>query len=492
MCSALLQRVYMTKVILFVVIFSILAISFTCTMIQINNKSQSANEVSNNKEELSENEESTFKEQNIENITTINKYPGIIIGETKCYENPIDYNMVEIKGKEVEKMNYILDEITGNYSTSVKKVNLENGYYQISGLKNKNVEEKINSSIKQNAERVIEENNKDDIEYKMGKHDIQFNYSNVISIRIGNNYYNYNLIDGEEVKLNDYMNNKGDIKNVLSRRLKNKLLELTGLSNSLDEKGNLLPFIYDYESMDDVKIPEQGIEQINYFIEKSVTRFMSLFEKDEFSIYFDIDNIYLLFNDNNYNEKNSKLFVDDKHYIDIPKSFNVRIPISEIYKDVCIFDRFSNDKDIFEKEISIEKYVGIKDFEKINEDFWWYNSESKDDYLIYVDEDVKNEVEKKRNDVLKGLSKENDKKIVSIFRYGYSQFQGYFYIDYVMKFNKNASLKEMEDIYYLMMNYDDVIWDTQIIGKLENLSDNLKNKYDDIEYTSEQIYFASF
>ncbi len=455
----------MKKAILIIVIFSLLAISLTYTLIKTEQNKKEEYVVP--KEIVKNDINLTIEDETKKEILEDDDYKSIIIGESKYFENPI----------EIIKYNTInLSEESGTFKR-------DHNFIQISGLKNKNIEQKINNKITNSAVKIIKEHEQKSPYYKMDAY-VEGNFSNVISIRLDyeNNFLNLNMVDGEELTIDDYLKGKDEIKDVLTNYLTKCLMTETGLNASIESKtGSFVGYYGD--DLTYIKYTDDDLIQINSFLEKTKMRLMNMYEHNKFDFGFSDSSLYLVFDLSKIRE-NEK---ENEIGIVIPEKITCRIPIYEIIDSIRIYDSYSENWDIYEDEISKEQYVGIKDFQKINDNFWCYNQIADEQELSYFDEDVDiyNEIQEKAQNQIDELKKETNKNIVVINRICYSQFSGYYYTCYTLKYDKHASSEQIDDVHKLMMSYDDVNFESFIDGSLSDLSEKLKEKYKDLEYTLE-------
>lgn len=251
----------------------------------------------------------TNKNTNIQNdikAEEVSKYKTIDVNGI-YYSNPIDVQEIQFEDDRVN---------TGKVKS-----------YEIDGLKDKTVEEKINNKIKEEQRKLIAEA----IEELKIKNPtllntyvfLQGNFANLISIEImadvsvdggfdGKSHFakwlNYNLIDGEELKITDVFKSKKSATQFMLKTLYNKMAEDYV---TYDEKRNDL--IQDKNSK---------------YIEEDMYALISKMQRDEY-----ID----------FGISPSKIYIrDEVNY------YYLEIPFQDYADIIIIYDRFSTNKDLYD------------------------------------------------------------------------------------------------------------------------------------------------
>ena len=261
----------MKKILLFIVIFAILAVGCTSILIKVKNEDRNLKDVykdgvENLKEELLEE-----KSEDTLNLKGTYKQNDLIIVEK------------ELSIEECE--------------TTVK-------IPQINGLKNKEVEEKINENIqKQFNEKLGKIVLENEIIELICDYDISANFSNVLSIRVYVSdyniemykefYLNYNLIDGDELKFGDMFKKGEDLKSIIRVALyRGLVLSQSGESfynndcepyyDNTDGIWYVKKEVVDDEGIVHDKIEEYVLPMSEYEIEKNAEKFLNNAEKNFF------------------------------------------------------------------------------------------------------------------------------------------------------------------------------------------------------------------
>jgi len=225
---------------------------------------------------------------------------------------------------------------------------LEIRYIKIKGLKDKEIENKINEEIKAKSFELLEENKKylDDPKVKSINVNAytSANFSNVLSIEVycyitckeyedEKNYprksvgLNYNLSTGEKIEFKDLFTNTVSIKNILSQSAYSS-------------------FAWDYDSvLNDEHEPD--LSKVDYSeIEDRILRVMQYYNSGK-SIEFNFGNSYI------------SVYINDEH---------IYIEMDGFYKDIAIFNRFLDTENLYDgtykgrKNLFVLKGWGIDDY----------------------------------------------------------------------------------------------------------------------------------
>lgn len=220
----------------------------------------------------------------------------------------------------------------------------------ISGLKNKDIETKINNDMR---ERIINKFNENINKYTQVGHidsyvNVFANFANVISIEVSlryqengkykseNIFLNYELVNGEKLKFEDLFVKDADLNSIVRKVLYRALCQQQAWNfeyydiefDKEKEEWTALTWKYDEETggneYRDIYIPEIN----EYEIYKAMNKFM---KSDEKQFSFDPTRLYLEIKDTTY---------DYGYYIDF----------IDIAKDVVIYDKYLTDESIFENE----------------------------------------------------------------------------------------------------------------------------------------------
>lgn len=278
---------------IFVMIYILLAMLVTISSIIFHNKTgmsiiayftktQQVNESESiqMKNQISDSNIEKNEEYSVENSKLTDKY----------FLNNIE--LEEVK-KEI-RQNYVYErEEDRGYVNTIT-------YYQISGLKDKTVEEKINKDIQQKvgALLTLEEVENEQIENITINSYVWSNFANVLSIDVyktidykneeysySSIYLNYRLDTAEELEFKDLFTSNASIKNILSRTLYNDLAFQYGLEYMWSDENNA----FDDPDMDNVDYSK---------IENEVFRFIDNYNKEkEITFYFTPTDICIIIGD---------------------------------------------------------------------------------------------------------------------------------------------------------------------------------------------------
>lgn len=269
------------------------------------------------------------------------------------YKNEIEYignNSNSNKNAEIVKENYGLaslketydvndikySNITQQYGEYIDEYN-ENKititYAQISGLKDLNIQTKINQKIKREAETLYEYSflNDENIERVMIQCHVMANFSNVISVHVsrgisytnGQDYnyvdkgLNYNLATGEEISFEKLFTSDANIKAILSQAAYEAV--------SYEYMTNYEEFYVDLDTVDYSNIEDKVFKILSSYNNSGVQEF-----------YFDINNIYI---------------VDENIYPFLT------IDMKDFYNQIAIYNRYKSYSDLYSGEISNLKNV---------------------------------------------------------------------------------------------------------------------------------------
>ena len=303
------------KVIAFMIIFTIICADVTYLTVQyVNNKK----EIYDNNQEQSNKEDENRNEIPLpigkqESSLPDNSYLGIVLGE-RYFENNIQINKVK-----------------------AKEENLDYEYYEIAGLKDRVIQEKINKEIKdiamQEVERVLKTNDKRYYFYT----NINANFNNVLSLTIDEQDLNYDLSTGEKIKFTDLFtnNSEGIVWNFMKNTLKDTWLEMQYYqTGEYDEENNKI--VFDQSGMD-----EYLLKMYNYYM------------ANKENLEFRVGTAYIVVN-----------IDEDVAYISM----------QNMYKNIAVYKKYLTEESIFEKgNLPKEKFCMIS-----------YVGE--DEELFYLDE----------------------------------------------------------------------------------------------------------
>lgn len=338
------------KVIIFLFIFLIVAISLTAGAIYYTNKNQDKNIIG-------------------EIINKIEKAQDNVIGIQALTEK-YNQNDLKIVDKEFKEGEFIQE----NQWYSYYKVEIY--YDQIEGLKDKTIEEQINKEIKDKVLSMYtnEELNDNNIKKIHISANCTANYANVLSISIykstdlnskdinypyGYKYessgLNYDLKTGKQIEFKDLFTANTGIKNIITEAAYENLA-------------------FQYSSSQESYEP--NMEKIDY----------SEIEND----------IFLMLNE--YNSGNFTFsFTENYIFLEIGEK-SISIEMSVYYQNIAIYNRYKDNNDIYDGTYTGGKDLFVFMYSDSSEEFYYKVFEEVTDNLfvdatIYVDEtDLKNSV----------------------------------------------------------------------------------------------------
>lgn len=365
-------------------------------------------------------------------------------------------------GSNKDNLKYIVDVTTSYLKNGLNYKVEKNGnkyYVLITGLKDKSLENKINTEIK----KKVDENSKDSktlvYNYTMAS------FSNVLSITINKqpyerdyndediidnmiygsviDSYNVSLTTGEELKIDDLIYNTNDIKEYLTKKAYDLAIRDASFFCDGGPCENPYP---DYSNVEDFSF-----------------KVLSKFKKSDYKFYFDTRYIYLIFDDldskapisidtDDINKDNCSLFTKDskngcvyieecyddidnkktcnKIYIDLDNKRDKAtfiIDMVDLASNIIIYDKFISDDNIYvnERKQVDRKFIN----ENMNNNFLREDNKTLIDYDIDIYEEKVEPVV--RNLVLEEMRElqTNDYNIYNITG-GYDNINKYTYVYY--------------------------------------------------------------
>lgn len=424
----------MKKAVITIIIFSILAISLTFILIDVKkSKIRTDHSYSEYNIEKGNNE-------NTNNNISENEESQIVFGESTYFENPI-------------KIEYIKD----NVSYDEYQYNLD--YIEISGLKDKTLQNKINEILMQNSNL-----------------EVQGNFSNVLSISdfLGKEIHNLSIATGEELKPKDYFSDLTLAQNYVKPYITKSIYNTFGYGRMSDRLGNA-DAVNLYENSFNSQIENWEIEIINKL------------KREDFNFYFTEDKIFLIFSNINFAISNSLIGVKSNI-----NDLVVDIPIYALYPCVDIYNKFAdaNLNDIYENSTVKTFLIGMKDFEK-NENVLYFNAgnienlNSFNSFLIDFDELEK--ANEKWNTKFDSIKQLNDKKAICFNKQCAGSMGSVFWLQYYMIYDKNMLPEIEQEILAKIAKAYDVLYDSLLYDSLLDISNKIKTNYKNIEYELELI-----
>ena len=390
----------------------------------------------------------------------------VIGGEVYLFVKPRKNNLDNIKvgdtASKQDNLKYIVDVTTSYLKNGLNYKVEKNGtryYVLITGLKDKSLENKINTEIK----KKVDENSKDS--KTLVYNHVMASFSNVLSITINKqpyekdyndediindkiygsviDSYNVSLTTGEELRIDDLIYNTNDIKEYLMKKAYDLAIRDAGFFCDGGVCENPYP---DYSDVEDFTF-----------------KVVSKFKKGEYKFYFDTRYIYLIIDDLKskapvsidegiIDKDNCSLFTKDskkgcvyieecydnidnkktcnKIYIDLD---NIRdratfmIDMVDVASNIIIYDKFISDDNIYvnERKQIDRKFIN----ENMNNNFLREDNKTLIDYDIDIYEEKVETVV--RNLVLEEMLElqTNDYNIYNVTG-GYDNINKYTYVYY--------------------------------------------------------------
>lgn len=393
-----------------VIIYIILSIIFTTGSIIFHNKTGMSII-----DYLFKKQNNVMPENNVEDNTVTQ---NIIDNEIEISELTDKYSINNIELQEIEKeikKDFVYqDEFDREYKNKLT-------YYQISGLKNKTIQDNINKDIKQKIEELIipEEIENDEVDYINISTNVSANFSNLLSISIYKIVYykefskeissstflslNYRLDNGENLKFEDLFSKTASIKNILSQSLYKDIAFTYGIEYMNNSEDYMDP---DMDNVDYSKV------------EMEVFRLIDSYNKGkDFDFYFTPRNIYIVIGERTVN-------IDCSEYYKSIQFYNLVKPKTSLYENgdlkklnYVFGEPFISNCIVFQK-ITDDIFLSI--FSYYNEDI---NDESYIEFKNLVDENLNYIVALiKQNE--KRLENQNGKGKVYNFYYLYNSDEG--------------------------------------------------------------------
>lgn len=400
-----MKKLVLTRL-LFIIIFSVLVVGITFYLADQNtSNSETMKEISNVSNNTVINQEDDTKETNTEKTVDLNG----------TYDkNPIriNYHTMDISGNEIE-------------------------YIQIDGLKDDNIEIDINYNIKKSIEEVAKElyAENPNVTFDSGNY-VHANFANILSINsyvytynddysnYEELYFNYNLIDGTELTIDDVFTSDLNISNILIDELyETAVVEFTEfddhtgdlyvLNNTEDVEEIVYSIVSDYQrgkKMDFYITPQMisvrgGEYSFANILFKDYAEYVTIYDK-----YLTSESIY----DGQYSAMKDLMNLSNLEMWE-PLEYYIEEDGKDYYINVALYSsNYCNipDKVIETMKTYIDDYVSEKKSEeKDNGVFRLYNarfdiSEYEDKYYVYVEESMYDTTKSKYNKSLKNEIKE--------------------------------------------------------------------------------------
>lgn len=400
------------KLLLFIIIFFIIAVISTGILIYFNLSNKDGNKVEIN--------------NNIK-ISASEKALAVKALDEMYYPNSI--KVKEEKYTEGSKV-----KVSDWYTTDKLTVS----YLSISGLKDKKVEEKINKLIKDTVLEFYtkEELNQKDVQYISIQAYVSGNFSDVLSISIDKYIYRY------DDKLNSNSSKGLNIRLDTGESIKFEDLFLRG-TNIKSIIANAVYHKYAYENFINLEDDEEYNPVIDY-------------SKVDFSTY--DDEVSNIINRYEYNGISTFSFTPKDVYLCIAgkEPYCVTIDIEAIYDKVAIYKRFKKDN-LYEKNTTKKQFV----FTDIYQDYLYEYGPLDDNLFVDVrffpdiDGESRENVKTVGNKLIKDIKESLDKDINDFKKTakedkknGYVYYVDYYFVSYSNRF----SLTKYFDYYKININ----------------------------------------
>lgn len=292
------------------------AITYACIYMTLENRRNSK-------------ENSVFIPQTINNITNkkINR------NSVKLTDKAMINGITELTEEE-----HYGEQVDYNEYSNESVMKLEISYVQINGLKNQEIQEKINSTIKNKVndlkeKRLSDINNKNINRMEISTY-VYGNFSDILSISVndnvrydyGNDNYeyensnyglNFSLSTGDEIKFKDMFWEDSSVKNILSQSIYKGLAWEFAFQNEFDD--------WDW-----------NMDSINYSeIESKLYNFMYKYNKNpDINFYFDTSTIFIPYG----------------------KDYMYSITMEDFYEDIAIYTKYKSKQNLYEGDPQLEEF----------------------------------------------------------------------------------------------------------------------------------------
>ena len=248
--------------------------------------------------------------------------------------------------------NQVVDIYTGYKENGLEIVKKEKGnitYYLIDGLKNKELENKINSKIEEHA-------NKCSSTYNVNSNEITANFENILSIYFNDcgdkkDPININLIDGKDLTLMDIVNDKEKLKLALSKSAEEYILRF----NNIEELASRITISEEVLKKYDKSKNAESVKNI----EKE-------FDNGNYTFYF-YDG-YMVFNFTNVEYYSQELVYqneNDSKSFDIKieknnKDIELNVKFTNLVDNLIIYDKYKTTDSLYESAMKEVNYKFTK------------------------------------------------------------------------------------------------------------------------------------
>lgn len=342
----------MKKIIIVTIIIISLIIGTTAVLIKIKNDKLSTTNINNNYPE------EIVKEKTLDLYGTFNQNDILIMDKT------INHDMLE-------------------EGVTIK---------QISGLKNKEVENKINKDIEEKTLKSINEFFIDDnTSYRSAYMQESANFSNVISFSLHLSYsksnveyinnrigFNYNLIDGEEIKFKDLFTKNADIQTIIRDSLYKRMAKSDAYWDDEKQKWMVNEWRYD-ESTGDCF--EETVEYVPALTDNDINKIINLFTSGtEVEFYFTPTLVHIT--------KPEECIAKFEDFADM----------------VVIYDKYLTNESLYERDDIGLKNILTCSREPITNDLYLYKKTSFETENLFYDISIKKSYYDKKSETAKIFS----------------------------------------------------------------------------------------
>lgn len=336
------EKFSMKNIIIFLLLFAIVSIGITMVLV-LNTNSKNENESQTSGEKVSEKNNDETKVIDESELAISDFYEHF-------YTNNIEIEEVKYGG------GGIWNEYDSYNKQYIERYYEDVQYLKIDGLKDEAVEEKINNRIKEKVFSIMENEMKGDIEgIKITTYD-GVNFSNIFSIRISVMKYNdnyisnfkngtydyefgkdyfyeyrgstFNLITGEEIKIEDCFIAGTDIKSIYIGALYENMFVTNYGAGDVNYSENVIDTWY-WED-DDTNVKKALMD-----MEEELFLTMYEFEKGNYDLYID---------------ENGKIFI----YVN---GYQTSSNFYKNYSKIAIFKRYLTDENIYTDEYENSKKI---------------------------------------------------------------------------------------------------------------------------------------
>lgn len=330
-----------TKIIIFLLIFTLCAIAFTIGAIYYTNNYPKEVDVTH-----------TYTHTQIED-------DGLAIQRLTEQYNENDLNIIDISEKKGTRTPKYL------WDSDINKINID--YFKIDGLKNSTIENQINQEIKAFVHSLYSDKELENsqIDYIQIRAYVDANFANTLSVSISKSifyidensetttaydYLNYNLVNGEKIKFSELFTN-ASLKNSLMQSIYDNIIDEYIYLNNLDG-------LIDMSTVDLSTVEEETYILLNKLMKN-------------------IDTL-------EFNFSPAYIYVKD---------YDLTIDMAKIYSSIAIYNRFKTTDSIFDGTHSGNKNMFVFSSRISNEDIQYSRYEDiSDNFRVEVSIEMRNDL----------------------------------------------------------------------------------------------------